>query len=1019
MDAVQHTVVSSTTRAMDAQLSQLGGSDLARVGTGSVWVRVAPAAPEAPGAPEPETVVGVDEGHVVVRDPREPVDAPSSQNYRRFRVSGTFGADASQGDVHETIGVPAVDWLLDGFNSTLVAFGEVGTGKTHSLFGGAGGERSWQDQGLCGNVISQLFERVEAAPSEFVVGISAWEILNNDTFDLLAYPVEPNPSTQPTFTNVRTNSRAAALKVLERARAGSQNWTHGGAHDSEPFVSLPNSAHAFVRLTLVNVQKRRCSTVHLVDLAGSQSLDRRHSPRAFQITAENAKERKNINQQLLAFSRVVQEMSQANEGRGDSVASEVKLISMRDSRLTQVLGPVMAENSRTVFLATVDGRQEHYNDTVQTLRTATRAMHVACPCVPTTLLASAEAATRAAAGAEMQEVLSEAAKLVPLQQVLSVRMINEIAHLDPSLSGVDGVSLATSAAPTSGTGYSASASSDPPPSSDAGSSTTGEASSLGEQVRTLRNYMSKNFPAAANGAEPARPQGEESLEPSVDSAAVDADQDGSRGSEHDQGQTQSPVAKKRRTPARENPPPRQFQAADTSQASRQFQREFEQVCQEMEQAEATAREIGLGGAGSGNLRDEIQSNLGNLRESLQRETQQPQQAWQTQSQYAPKPRSPQPAAGAASAETDTLRLNYESLLSVLREVEQEKARLENQVVELQHEHAELEVQHELALDTKQVELIELQAKLRKATGSAGYGEVFEMFEGQIELLQKEAQVLREENLAKERELQMGKGGGSPDDRADDSTESGGVPPRYSARSAALGQRAEMVTRQMQQELQQLRKENTELKKKERKFALHQKGFEDASRKVEKLKKELGAREAQLRSESVVIEEYERRLREMGALMDDANGREEQLHSGYHAAFRENEELKMRMRKMRADLGSQTHARARSAYSKVASAAGLNVFEHCKRLERDLPSSSRCLANFQRVLKAIDKQDRELVSALDREQELLDLIRDYESKAREQLRQVCTVHQKVFARPPSQRVLAELAAANGQTVEGRV
>jgi hypothetical protein len=34
---------------------------------------------------------------------------------------------------------------------------------------------------------------------------------------------------------------------------------------------------------------------------------------------------------------------------------------------------------------------------------------------------------------------------------------------------------------------------------------------------------------------------------------------------------------------------------------------------------------------------------------------------------------------------------------------------------------------------------------------------------------------------------------------------------------------------------------------------------------------------------------------------------------------------------------------------------LNVFEHCKRLERDLPSSSRCLSNFQRVLKAIDKQ----------------------------------------------------------------
>lgn len=76
---------------------------------------------------------------------------------------------------------------------------------------------------------------------------------------------------------------------------------------------------------------------------------------------------------------------------------------------------------------------------------------------------------------------------------------------------------------------------------------------------------------------------------------------------------------------------------------------------------------------------------------------------------------------------------------------------------------------------------------------------------------------------------------------------------------------------------------------------------------------------------------------------------------YHATYKENEELKQRMRKMRGDHGAQAHTRARSTYGKVASAAGLNVFEHCKRLERDLPSSSRCLANFQRLLKAIDKQ----------------------------------------------------------------
>jgi hypothetical protein len=423
----EYTAPSAQTRAMDEQLRSLGGSDLARVGSAGVWVRVAPPPQPEHGQEEPETVVGVDETVVVVRDPREPIDAPTSQSYRRYRVSGTFAAEASQAEVHDAVGAPEVDWLVDGFNSTFVAFGEVGMGKTYSLFGGAGGERSWQDGGLCGNMITQLFQRVEAAePGSYVVGISCWEIVNSDTFDLLAFPVAGTNSTNPRFINVRVNSRAAALKVLERARVGSHSWEKSNVNtDSEPFVALPNAGHSFVRLTLIDVSKRRCSTLHLVDLAGSQSLDRRMAPRAFQVTAENAKARKNINQQLLAFSRVVQEMAAANEGAGATEFSQAQLISARDSRLTQVLGPIMGQNCRTIFLATVSAELDHYSDTIATLRTATRAMDIACPCVPTTLLPPAEESAQAAAGGNLplDELLCQSAAMVPLQQVLSVRMV--------------------------------------------------------------------------------------------------------------------------------------------------------------------------------------------------------------------------------------------------------------------------------------------------------------------------------------------------------------------------------------------------------------------------------------------------------------------------------------------------------------------------------------------------------------------------------------------------------------------
>jgi predicted metal-dependent hydrolase len=87
-----------------------------------------------------------------------------------------------------------------------------------------------------------------------------------------------------------------------------------------------------------------------------------------------------------------------------------------------------------------------------------------------------------------------------------------------------------------------------------------------------------------------------------------------------------------------------------------------------------------------------------------------------------------------------------------------------------------------------------------------------------------------------------------------------------------------------------------------------------------------------------------------------------------------------------------------------------VFEHCKRLERDLPSSSRCIANFQKVLKAIDKQDRELVDTLDREQQLLELHAEYDKQAKQQLKELLIVHKRVFQCRPAERQLQELARA---------
>ena len=58
----------------------------------------------------------------------------------------------------------------------------------------------------------------------------------------------------------------------------------------------------------------------------------------------------------------------------ESVAKQV--MSARDTPLVQLLGPLLAGNARTFMLAAVSPHPDHYLDTVNTLRIATRVQSI-------------------------------------------------------------------------------------------------------------------------------------------------------------------------------------------------------------------------------------------------------------------------------------------------------------------------------------------------------------------------------------------------------------------------------------------------------------------------------------------------------------------------------------------------------------------------------------------------------------------------------------------------------------------
>lgn len=73
-------------------------------------------------------------GCVQLRNPRlEASDPP-----KLFTFDGVFDWNSAQEELFEECARPIVDSVMEGYNGTLFAYGQTGTGKTHTMEGGPG-----------------------------------------------------------------------------------------------------------------------------------------------------------------------------------------------------------------------------------------------------------------------------------------------------------------------------------------------------------------------------------------------------------------------------------------------------------------------------------------------------------------------------------------------------------------------------------------------------------------------------------------------------------------------------------------------------------------------------------------------------------------------------------------------------------------------------------------------------------------------------------------------------------------
>ena len=111
---------------------------------------------------------------------------------RNFQFDGVFGQNSSNDNVFKEAVLPNLDQVLEGYNTTIMAYGITGAGKTHTIFGES--SKGYKEKGICSSTLENLLDRTRDSASNlksYHLYFSYLEIYNEQVIDLLSDSSRP------------------------------------------------------------------------------------------------------------------------------------------------------------------------------------------------------------------------------------------------------------------------------------------------------------------------------------------------------------------------------------------------------------------------------------------------------------------------------------------------------------------------------------------------------------------------------------------------------------------------------------------------------------------------------------------------------------------------------------------------------------------------------------------------------------------------------------------------------------
>ncbi|KAK4278733.1 hypothetical protein QN277_016537 [Acacia crassicarpa] len=303
-------------------------------------------------------------------------------SFESYRFDEVFTETASQKRVYEVVAKPVVESVLSGYNGTIMAYGQTGTGKTYTV--GTLGKGDVSERGIMVRAVEDIIGNTSASDS---VEVSYLQLYMESIHDLLA-PEKSNISIHedpksgevslPGVEVVKVRDLDSFMQLLElgdvnRHVANTKLNTESSRSHVILMVQIRRSIlgkkvedttcrdesignNLFVKDNKPMIQK---SKLLIVDLAGSERIDKSGSE------GHLLEEAKFINLSLTSLGKCI-----------NALAEKCPHIPTRESKLTRLLRDSFGGSSRTSLIITIGPSAKCLAETSSTVMFGQRAMKI-------------------------------------------------------------------------------------------------------------------------------------------------------------------------------------------------------------------------------------------------------------------------------------------------------------------------------------------------------------------------------------------------------------------------------------------------------------------------------------------------------------------------------------------------------------------------------------------------------------------------------------------------------------------